>query len=174
MGKSKSNSHHDFDQCSLRHRTTVKALGSLESGFSHPMGLNSRLGGDLPALKLFYSQANICLCFDAAAWRGWFFRIVTLLGSWTIFPGNSGLLFLFTSRLIISVKQRLVNTWKVRPIKAGGKRQWLPTTSLSLGFIWRKIDFFNGRVKDSVIITIHCQLEYSCIVPQRICLLTTL
>ena len=95
---------------SLHHRTTIKALGSLESGFSHPMGLNSRLGGDLPALKLFYSQANICLCFDAAAWRGWFFRIVTLLGSWTIFPGNSGLLLLFTSWLIISIKQRLVHT----------------------------------------------------------------
>ena len=31
--------------------TTVKALGSLESGFSLPLGLKSRLGEDSPALE---------------------------------------------------------------------------------------------------------------------------
>ena len=41
-GKSKLNNYHNFNQCSLRHQTTVKALGSLESGFSLHLGLNSR------------------------------------------------------------------------------------------------------------------------------------
>ena len=40
-----------FIQCSLNHRTTVKALGSLDLGFSLLMGLNSGLGEDSPALE---------------------------------------------------------------------------------------------------------------------------
>ena len=40
-----------FDKFSLRHRATVKALGSLESGFSLPLSLNSRMGEDSPALE---------------------------------------------------------------------------------------------------------------------------
>ena len=51
MRNSRSKSYHDFCQCSLCHRTTVKALGSLGSGFSLPLGLNSKLGEDSPALE---------------------------------------------------------------------------------------------------------------------------
>ena len=101
--KTKSNSCHDFKQCSLHHQTTVKALGSLESGFSHPMGLNYLI------LKFWLD-----LLWFGCRVRGFFCK-VTLLSSWTIFPGNFGLLLLFTSRLIISFKQQLAHTWKVGP-----------------------------------------------------------
>ena len=44
--------------CSLRHRTTVKALGSLESGFSLSMGSKSRLGEDSTALELYHKPTS--------------------------------------------------------------------------------------------------------------------
>ena len=77
MGKSKSKSYHDFSQCPLRHQTTVKALGSLDSGFSLLMGLNSRL------IRLHWNhlllQTNICLCLDSTAGRRVFFSQGTSL-----------------------------------------------------------------------------------------------
>ena len=76
-GKSKSNNYHDFNQYSLRHQTTVKALGSLDSGFSLLMGLNSRL------IRLHWNhlllQTNICLCLDSTAGRRVFFSQGTSL-----------------------------------------------------------------------------------------------
>ena len=66
-----------FIQCSLDHRTTVKALGSLDSGFSLLMGLNSRL------IRLHWNhlllQTNICLCLDSTAGRRVFFSQGTSL-----------------------------------------------------------------------------------------------
>ena len=41
-----------FIHCPLNYRTTVKALGSLDLGFSFLMGLNSGLDEDSPALEL--------------------------------------------------------------------------------------------------------------------------
>ena len=86
--------------CSLRHRTTVKALGSLESGFSLSVGSKSRLDEDCTGTIL--SQTNTCLCLDLAAGRAGVFRQRTLLGSWTMSPGSPRLLLLFTSRPINS------------------------------------------------------------------------
>ena len=102
MGKSNSNSHHDFDQCSLRHWTTVKALGSLESGFSLPLSLNSRMGEDSPALEPSSSPNPHLPMLGLGCWARGFFRKGTSVGSWTIFPCSPWLLLLFNSRLLIS------------------------------------------------------------------------
>ena len=91
-----------FDKFSLRHRATVKALGSLESGFSLPLSLNSRMGEDSPALEPSSSPNPHLPMLGLGCWARGFFRKGTSVGSWTIFPCSPWLLLLFNSRLLIS------------------------------------------------------------------------
>ena len=102
MGKTNSNTNHGFRQlytttpnhCQGARLTWIRVFTF--NGFEEQVGRRFDCTGSI------LSQTNICLCLDSAAGRAGVFRQGTSLGSWTISPGNPGLLLFFTSRLINS------------------------------------------------------------------------